>query len=202
MNVNSLFVDFDDTMVESHKAIISLLNERYGVNKTEEDLIDWGYQSIAKTNSEEIRTLYESEDFWKSLRFKPGCYEALSRLAQNYLLCIVSKGTKKNLEKKEQWLKENLRCEWEFIGIENNVCKNDKALSKRNIDMHDCIQIDDVCGALDTNAQIKILYKDYHNYDWQQDYVNSNILVVDSWKEIEEIVNFFNIYDYKTLNKR
>ena len=61
------------------------------------------------------------------------------------------------------------------------------------------IQIDDCTDALDTNAEIKILYKDGHNFSWQSNYDNTNILVVNTWSQIDEILSFYSIYDYTTL---
>ena len=55
--MTTIYVDFDNTMVESNQRIIELLNERYGLSKTEADLLDYGYQSIAPITEEEKRAL-------------------------------------------------------------------------------------------------------------------------------------------------
>ena len=83
-----------------------------------------------------------------------------------------------------------------FVGITND------SLSKKQVDMSDGIQIDDCTAALDTNASLKILYKDNHNFSWQSDYSNTNIMVVNNWEEIDEIISFYSTYDYKTLSKK
>ena len=95
---------------------------------------------------------------------------------------ITTKGTAENLKKKEQWIKENIPGNISFVGITNN------SLSKRQVDMTNGIQIDDCTAALDTNADIKILYKDNHNFNWQSNYNNTDILVVNTWLEIDDIL--------------
>ena len=108
---------------------------------------------------------------------------------------VVTKGTPINLEKKISWLKKNLPKKVDFIGMPNN-------LSKKRVNMRDGIQIDDTTIELDTDAQIKILYKSDNNFDWQQGYDNSDIMVVNTWKEIDDVISFYLKYDYKTLNRK
>ena len=65
--------------------------------------------------------------------------------------------------------------------------------------MADSIQIDDCTKELNTNAQIKILYKSSNNFPWQQDYENTSILIANTWEEISDVVSFYSKYDYKSL---
>ena len=67
--MTTIYVDFDNTIVESNQKIIELLNERYGLSKTEADLLDYGYQSIAPITEEEKNALFESDDFFNNLKF-------------------------------------------------------------------------------------------------------------------------------------
>ena len=46
--MKTVYVDFDNTIVESNQRVIEILNERYGLSKTEDDLVDYGYKSIAQ----------------------------------------------------------------------------------------------------------------------------------------------------------
>jgi len=194
--VLTVYLDFDSTIVESNKQVINILNKRYNIRKTEDDLVDYGYNSIFPISNKEKLDIFASDEFFVGLEFKKGFIEFFNKYRGVVNFIISTKGTPENLHKKEKWVKENISPEIGFIGIVND------GFSKSQIDMSGAIQVDDCTQALDTNATIKILYKDFRNYDWQREYENTSILVVNTWKEIEEIIEFYNTYDYKTLVKR
>lgn len=190
----NIYIDFDNTIVKSNKAFIEVLNNRYGLHASEDDLKDYDYSSIKKISNQEKLEIFESDEFFNQLEFQDGFLETFKKIKKNNII-IVTKGTAVNLDKKEIWLKKNLKRHFQFIGIE------DLRLSKKCIDMEDGFQIDDCTNALDTNAKVKILYKNYRNYKWQQDYENKDMLVVNDWKQIKDIIKFYTKYDYKTLKR-
>jgi len=192
--VTTVYVDFDNTIVESNQQVISILNRRYSLYKTEDDLNDYGFTSIAPITEEEKLSIFESDEFFSDLRFKSDFLKVLNKYNGTLKFVITTKGTDENLKKKQEWVKKNLPYDIGFIGIKNN------SLSKKQVDMSNGVQIDDCTMALDTNAQIKILYKDGHNFDWQTNYDNTNILVVNTWNQIDDILSFYSKYDYKTLD--
>ena len=194
--MTTVYVDFDNTIVESNQKVIEILNDKYGLNKSEDDLEDYGYTSIAPITEEEKLGIFESDEFFSNLKFKSDFLKVLNKYDGKVKFVITTKGTAENLKKKEQWIKENIPGNISFIGITNN------SLSKRQVDMTNGIQIDDCTAALDTNADIKILYKDNHNFNWQSNYNNTDILVVNTWLEIDDILSFYSLYDYKTLSKK
>lgn len=194
--MTTVYVDFDNTIVESNQKVIEILNDKYGLNKSEDDLEDYGYTSIAPITEEEKLGIFESDEFFSNLKFKSDFLKVLNKYDGKVKFVITTKGTAENLKKKEQWIKENIPGNISFIGITNN------SLSKRQVDMTNGIQIDDCTAALDTNADIKILYKDSHNFNWQSNYNNTDILVVNTWLEIDDILSFYSSYDYKTLSKK
>jgi 5'(3')-deoxyribonucleotidase len=194
--VTTVYVDFDNTIVESNQKVIEILNDKYGLNKSEDDLEDYGYTSIAPITEEEKLGIFESDEFFSNLKFKSDFLKVLNKYDGKVKFIITTKGTAENLKKKEQWVKENIPGNVSFVGITNN------SLSKKQVDMTNGIQIDDCTAALDTNADIKILYKDNHNFNWQSNYNNTDILVVNTWLEIDDILSFYSSYDYKTLSKK
>ena len=194
--MTTVYVDFDNTIVESNQKVIEILNDKYGLNKSEDDLEDYGYTSIAPITEEEKLGIFESDEFFSNLKFKSDFLKVLNKYDGKVKFVITTKGTAENLKKKEQWIKENIPGNISFVGITNN------SLSKRQVDMTNGIQIDDCTAALDTNADIKILYKDNHNFNWQSNYNNTDILVVNTWLEIDDILSFYLSYDYKTLSKK
>ena len=191
--MTTVYVDFDNTIVESNQKVIGILNDKYGLNKSEDDLEDYGYTSIAPITAEEKLGIFESDEFFSNLKFKSDFLKVLNKYDGKVKFVITTKGTAENLKKKEQWIKENIPGNISFVGITNN------SLSKRQVDMTNGIQIDDCTAALDTNADIKILYKDNHNFNWQSNYNNTDILVVNTWLEIDDILSFYSSYDYTTL---
>lgn len=194
--MTTVYVDFDNTIVESNQKVIEILNDKYGLNKSEDDLEDYGYTSIAPITEEEKLGIFESDEFFSNLKFKSDFLKVLNKYDGRVKFIITTKGTAENLKKKEQWVKENIPGNVSFVGITNN------SLSKKQVDMINGIQIDDCTAALDTNADIKILYKDNHNFNWQSNYNNTDILVVNTWLEIDDILSFYSSYDYKTLSKK
>lgn len=194
--MTTVYVDFDNTIVESNQKVIEILNDKYGLNKSEDDLEDYGYISIAPITEEEKLGIFESDEFFSNLKFKSDFLKVLNKYDGKVKFIITTKGTAENLKKKEQWVKENIPGNVSFVGITNN------SLSKKQVDMTNGIQIDDCTAALDTNADIKILYKDNHDFNWQSNYNNTDILVVNTWLEIDDILSFYSSYDYKTLSKK
>lgn len=190
-----IYLDFDNTIVESNKRVIEIINQRYKTNKTESDLHDYGYQSIYPISNEEKLDIYASDEFFQGLELKPKVLSTILKYMQKYKIVVTTKGTFQNLEKKRKWIIDNLPSGVGFIGINND------SLSKSSVDMKDGIQIDDVIDALDTNAKVKVLYKDGNNFPWHNTSHNSNVLVANSWLEIDELLDFCSKYDYHTLQK-
>ena len=186
-----IYLDFDNTMVNSNQKVIDILNQKYGLDKEEKDLKDYDFRSIYQDITiEEKLGILESDDFFDNLEFKEGCLETLKILARYYDIVIVSIGTEENLRKKECFLTANMPVAFDFIGIDKG---------KEDIDMRDGIQIDDCLFNLDTNANIKVLLKSEYLFPWQSHYENSDILVVYNWEQIRDVLMFYNDYNYYTL---
>ena len=192
----TIYLDFDNTIVESNQQVIKIINQRYGTDCSEDDLKDYGFNSIYKITENEKLSIFESDDFFTDLQFTPNVIDVIRRNYDKFNWVITTKGTPLNLQKKFEWLNQHWPFEMEKIGITND------GLSKSSVDMANGIQIDDTANALDTNADVKILYKDFHNYYWQQVEPCDNVLVVNDWNDIENILQFYACYDIKTLEKR
>lgn len=192
-----LFIDFDNTIVESNKSIINILNKKYNLSKSEEDLKDYNFNTIYPISIEEKLDMFCSDDFFQGLVFKEGFIDFLDKYHDILEVTIVSKSrNEEQIVKKDNWIKQNIPYNVNFIGI----IVDD--LGKHTINMKDSIQIDDCTEALNTNAEIKILYKDFNDYPWQKDYQNKNILLTNTWNEISDIVEFYLQHNYKTLNDK
>ena len=191
--MKTVFIDFDNTIAESNKKIIDILNLKYNISKTEKDLQDYNFASIVPINILEKVQLFESDEFFTELELKEGFIDFYNKYKDVLDIVVVSIGSEANLNKKSEWLRDNISNDIKFQGITST----DEG--KSSINMQDGLQIDDCTSSLKTNALIKVLYKSGNNYDWQQDFTNTDIIVVNSWDEISEIIDFYLEYDYKTL---
>lgn len=175
-----IFCDFDDTLVRSSKKVVEIINSDFGTSKTEDDVKDWGYKSIYHgMNKQIIDKIFADERFFINLEFFDGALEFLSN--RDVEFCTL--GTKENLKRKYNFLKENFPSGFSYSGLEHG--------DKSSIDMSGGIQIDDKVSYLEnTNASVKILFRNYKNLDYQIIPPNSNIYSVNSWEEIEQLVSF------------
>lgn len=182
-----IFLDCDDTIINSSECIIDLLNRKNGTNKTIKDLKDFHYRSIDKTLTDaDVIRLFESNDFWGSVEYNSDFLDVKDFLDANFDIEIVSCGTEMNLKKKKEKLKP---LGYKFTGI---LIKDDSNLCKRCINMQDGIQIDDNMESMEnTNAAIKILFQNNNDFTWNKPKSNiDNLYVVQSWKEIFQILEF------------
>lgn len=180
-----IFLDCDDTIIESSKCIIRLLNRRNGTNKTFDDLKDFQYRSIDKTlTTKDVLDIFESDDFWNEVEYSQSFFSYSKFLKDNFDVEIVSCGTRDNLQKKRAFLNE---LGFGFTGLLVDESLN---LCKSRINMQSGIQIDDNINSLEnTNATIKILLKNYREFTWNKTKANiKNLYVVNNWDEIIEIL--------------
>lgn len=186
-----IFLDCDDTIMNSSECIIDLLNKKNGTNKTIRDLKDFHYRSIDKMlTDEDVIRLFESDEFWDSVDYNNGFLEIKDFIDSNFDVEVVSCGTELNLKKKKEKLKP---LGYKFTGI---FIKDDSNLCKKCIDMQNGIQIDDNMSSMsNTNAAIKILFQNNSDFTWNRPKPNAdNLYVVQTWKQIFQILEFFKKY--------
>ena len=180
-----LYVDFDNTLVNSIKKIVDIWKRKYnGTSKykpihwTEIDTFDFKELNVPR---EEIISYFNLEEFFQHLDFMDNAELILKLFIETgYTVKFVSMGCPNNLELKKKWLSENdIFKNCEFIGIDMAIYKD-----KNHIDMADGIQIDDEIRYLNTNAQDKICFGDL--YEW-----NHNWTGIRCW-------NWYEIYNYVT----
>ena len=182
-----IFVDFDDTLAKSSEVVVEYLNQRYGLNKTTKDIHDWCYRSVCKQmTSTLVEAIYSGDYFWNNIRLFDKAVDILSE--HDVYLCTC--GSDANLGRKSAFLKERrLPYKEAFV----NTADGKTGKDKRMYDMAGAIQIDDrVDALLYTNAAVKILFKNGNDYTWQKLPKHTNILVVNTWDEIEEIVRWYS----------
>ena len=82
--MNTIYLDFDNTIVESNKRVIEILNSRYHTSKTEADIKDYQFSGIHSISEKEKLDIFESDEFYNGLEFKPQVLEVLNKYHNAY----------------------------------------------------------------------------------------------------------------------
>ena len=195
----TLYLDADDTVMQSSAAVVGILNEKYGISpkKTVEDVRDYDYRSIWKgLTKEEKRNIFESEEFYDKVELFPEFIEFYENGLEKFNFVVVTRGTVRNLEMKYEYLKKALGGEVNYIGlpvIYDEDGKELKSYHKYSINMRHGIQVDDEVKEFDkVNSPVKILLKTFGDRTWNnRGYENvPNFYVTNNWNEAIEIMEF------------
>lgn len=178
--MNNLYLDFDETIVESNISFLSIANKKFNTNKQVCDVKRWDYTDLFPITPKEVEDIYASDEFFGNLKFKHLAKETIDRFKDIFNIHVISKGTYQNLENKRIWINENIG-DVEFTGI---IVGN-----KNILDMSDGFFVDDRVDNLHhSNAKIKILLKNENNFKWQLD--TTDLYIVNNWKELEEFCSW------------
>lgn len=180
-----LFIDFDNTIVNSTKAFCDIYNLRY-YNHPNFIKADWqksylyNFSDVCPLlkNKEEVENIFCSETFFNILEFiNNNTFNVIEELSYKYKIIIPSIGWPKNISLKSLWIENKLPMIKEFILINNGDCSMDK----RIIDMSGGIIIDDVASNLNCNAERKICfgYKHDKNEEWTGEWCKD-------WSKVKE----------------
>lgn len=188
-----LFIDADDTILESSKAFIDIVNRQDNINppKTYEELQDWRYQSLFPyMTTKRVVEIYDSEDFFNIVKVNPDFESFYLKHENDFEWYIVTKGYKTNIEHKQKYFKKHLP-KANVVGCRFGS-KEEQNFDKSHINMDYGIQIDDRTDCLiGSNANIKILFKNNRDFYWNRtDMSNEPLYIMNSWKEIIETLEF------------
>ena len=193
-----LFLDFDNTIVNTTKAIVSLYNEDFKYYKDFKP-VDWhtintyDFEECALASKEYINMYFNQPRFFRHLDFMPSptigigfiftsVQSYLNALNEFFDVTIVSLGYSPNLKGKIKWLKHvylDNQYGFNFIGV-NMKEYHDKS----HIDMSGGILVDDNARMLETsNASTKICFGDIHS--WNDTWTG---LRAKDWKELTYIL--------------
>ena len=178
--MKTIYLDFDNTIVDTNKCFTDFLN-----NQSEDE-----YLPKMFNNNEDIIL---DDKYYDFLTFKQGFEQFFNKNNEKYTFIVLINGVKEAVNKKEQWIESHLSDTVKCLNIGNDE------FDRGSIDMKDSIYICHDIDCLKNNALINILYNDFDSYDGQ--YSNINCMVVNTWNEINEILDFYKEYDFKTLDK-
>ena len=199
MSKTKLFLDFDNTIVDTIAAVVSLYNEDYSSHDgfipiNPKVVTSWEFKECNLATYGEIDKYFGDERFFQRIKLYPGARQALRSLSHMYNIAIVSHGYAKNLKLKEKWVKDKLfkeifdsSCNAEFIGVDWKEYSD-----KSHVDMSDSIFVDDSIKNLKTsNAKYKILYGEY--MDWNN--MKNEFIRCKNWKNLTRQILFFNFVE-------
>lgn len=200
----NIYVDADDTIIESSQAVIQIINEKYGINppKTIEDLRDWNYTCIyPEMTGEIVEEIYSSEEFFERVKPNKEFLEVYRKHKDNFNFIVVTKGGKINLARKQAWFLRRFPA-MKFVGFLFDE-GGEHSFDKSSENMSGGIQIDDRTDALvNTNAGCKILLKNGREFKWNQVDRGYDLYIFNRWKEIGELLDFTLKYpEWITLMK-
>lgn len=172
------YIDFDGTIVHTVDAVVKILNYKHNLSVNPREVSTWDFTDQFKVPMIEIDNVFSDRTFFENLKFIKGAKNFILNYIEDVL--IVSKGDYENAKLKREFLNNNGLENVDFVCLPHNI-------SKGIIDMSGGIFIDDnVENLKDTNAQVKILFKEYNddiNREWQN---NWNGFVSYSWNNIDE----------------
>lgn len=186
-----IYLDFDNTLVDSNSAMVYLLNQEFGTKKEYKDLKKYDFKDLfPELTDEHCEELFGDWRLFSLLEFFDNCFETLDYFKKRCNYSLVTYGNKYNLSAKKIWCERYLPFLKELHLLE--YVPGDMNYDKSMIDMSDGIFIDDHIEYLrSSNAKVKILFRNNHDGDWNEINNLDDVYVVNSWKEIYHIIKFY-----------
>lgn len=184
-----IFIDFDNTIVDSTKAICGMYNSSFSnangfIPADPTKCKDWNFKDVCPLASEQwLNNCFNKRDFFANLQLMDSAYEVIRRMSKKYEIYIVSIGDFRNLSYKSLFIEANLPFVNNVILIKNENCN----MNKEIVDMSDGILIDDNIENLkSSNAMQKFIFGKECNYNMTTKYVR----LID-WKAVEALIDTF-----------
>jgi 5'(3')-deoxyribonucleotidase len=162
---NNIYLDLDGTLLASNEAVCKILNRRYDLDHTGEEVTDWNYTNLYPTNAEEVEEIYDSAEFFRNVTFVKGARRYLTKYRKKII--IVTKASFKNYCHKKIFLRDAGFGDIPIIPL-------DLSMSKSLINMKGGLFIDDCAYNLkESNATYKLMFMEYNDgkeRSWQKGY--------------------------------
>lgn len=175
----TILVDMDDTIENLCDAWVGLLNERYGLSVSMDDIKEWDMTKAFPTLEE--RQIYAplfEEELWERVKPLPGAYDYIAKLIANgHRVCIVTASHYNSLPIK---LEKVLFRYFPYLRYQDVIVAYDKKLIRGDI------LVDDYPKNLDGGEYHKILMTAAHNRNFDEDTIGA--VRASSWEEVFNIV--------------
>lgn len=183
-----LYLDFDNTIVNTGETIVAMLNRQYGTNQKWSNIKRYDFKDLfPNLDKKELCEIFEGSRLYHNVSFLPGARDVLKSVRTSFEIKIVTIGGEENKYYKSRWLALNLPVKYSLTVLNNEVDNFDKS----SVDMSDGIFIDDSSECLrSSNAKVKILLTNGLETEWNRR-ENDNFYVVQDWYEIGDILKFY-----------
>ena len=176
-----IYLDFDDTIVNSIETLTNIVNERYFKNIAPKDIGEWDFSDVyPDIPLDDIVKIFGEQEFFNDIELKDYALIAIHKLSKRNDVTIVSKVTPEAFRRKNDWIRDNLEAlgiNISFIGVPINE-------SKSIVDMSDGVIVDDKVSFLEeTNAKYKIFFNNHRKFDIKQS-EDWDGIEVDNWKDL------------------
>ena len=180
-----IFIDFDDTIVNSTETFVRVYNKRYGTKVRCDDIVNHGFKPQLDVRASEVVNIFSSNDFRKELKPFHGVYKALKELKSNgFELYLITNCSDTSTVQKLKWFEGHQKYSNLFDGkIFLSLCK---PYDKSVVDMKGAVLIDDHKENHKlSNAEAHLAYNTNTNRTWcptEED----GVKVFDSWAKIKD----------------
>lgn len=182
-----LFIDFDNTLVDTVQALAKMYNEEYrGKDRVSED-IDYQHWDLTELfplwDENKINEMFNCRFISMYYSGFNGAYSTIKKLRKNFDIYIVSCGECLNLAGKAMWI-HNSDLFPKDINVILLTMDNNAQPDKSIIDMSNGILIDDNLTALDTsNAKFKYVFGKEREYNKTNKYKR-----LETWPDVLELL--------------
>lgn len=154
-----IFVDFDETIVESIESIRDIIFYKYGTTVAKPK--KWNFEDVAPfLNSQELERMFESDEFFNFLTLKPYAHEVLRELSKDYRINVVTVASDIAFPKKVLFLDQKMP----FL---NDIIQIKFGQSKNVVNMKGSIFFDDSEKNLfECNALRPVMFENIPGAEW------------------------------------
>ena len=171
MKIN-LFIDFDNTIVNTTKAVVEVYNEKFNANINYLDIENYNLTPYIKNIDEKERSkLFCEKEMYSKLKPYEGVFDVLNKLKESNLfnIYLVTNCAPKSIPYKVKWLEEN-NFDQLFSGKIYLDITGCQGYNKSIINMENSILIDDHReNHLSSNAKYKLSFKYNDKQNWGPD---------------------------------
>lgn len=186
----NIFIDFDNTIVDSTKAFVSVYNDLYNKNVNADEIINYDFSPQINLQVKDICKIFSSKSFYDRLELFDFVIESLQKFKSlGHQLILVTNCSADSCKRKIDYLKkfglDKLFDSKIYLDIGKAYCKD-------LIDMSNAILIDDhIENHKSSNAKFKFCFKKNSKQTWSPNLENEQkIQIYTSWKELQNNVNF------------
>lgn len=161
-----IYMDIDGVIFKSCDAIVEILNEKYGTNKTGQDVTDWNFNNIVPNlTDKQIEDLFECEKFFDIVKTNPLAIKFLEEHRDHIML--VTSGSPKNYMLKRQWFDDYGLNDIPIISVPYGLSKTVINMDRKNTGHKWTMFVDDskanlqlFCNRIYPNFLVQ-----FHEYD-------------------------------------